>query len=149
VSALSSDQLARVDALLDELLDLPAESRPSFLASECPDDAAVRSEVSSLLKAAGSVGGFLSTPLTLTTEPQLEDIAPGTCIGTWRVTNRIGRGGMGVVYGPREPQTISSSVSQSSCSGRKPLLSCLAFTVSAGSSRGWSIPVSRASTTVA
>jgi tetratricopeptide (TPR) repeat protein len=98
VTVLSSNQLARVDALLDELLDLPVESRPSVLDRKCPDDADVRAEVSSLLNAAGSVGEFLSTPATLATEPQFEDIPPGTRIGAWRITNRIGRGGMGVVY---------------------------------------------------
>jgi hypothetical protein len=98
VTALSSDQLARVDALLDELLDLPAESRPSALDRKCPDDPDVRAEVSSLLIAAGSVGEFLSTPAVLAMGPQLEDIPPGTRIGAWRITNQIGRGGMGVVY---------------------------------------------------
>jgi eukaryotic-like serine/threonine-protein kinase len=98
VTALSTNQLARVDALLDELLDLPAESRPSVLDRECPDDPAVRAEVSSLLNAAGSVGEFLSTPAMPAVESQLEEIPPGTRIGAWRITNRIGRGGMGVVY---------------------------------------------------
>jgi serine/threonine protein kinase len=98
VAALTSNQLARVDALLDELLDLPVEARPSVLDRKCPDDPAVRAEVSSLLNAAGSVGEFLSTPAMLATEPQVEDIPPGTRIGAWRITNRIGRGGMGVVY---------------------------------------------------
>jgi tetratricopeptide (TPR) repeat protein len=98
VTALSSNQLARVDALLDELLDLPVESRPAVLDRQCPDDADVRAEVSSLLTAAGSVGEFLSTPAMLATEPQIEDIPPGTRIGAWRITNQIGRGGMGVVY---------------------------------------------------
>ena len=98
MSALTSNQLARVDALLDELLDLPAESRPSVLDRKCPDDPDVRAEVSSLLDAAGSVGEFLSTPAMLATEPQIDDIPPGTRIGAWRITSQIGRGGMGVVY---------------------------------------------------
>ncbi|MDB6158695.1 MAG: prkC [Gammaproteobacteria bacterium] len=98
MTALSSNQLARVDALLDELLDLPAESRPSVLDCKCPDDPAVRAEVSSLLNAAGSVGEFLSAPATLAAESQIEDIPPGTRIGPWRIANQIGRGGMGVVY---------------------------------------------------
>lgn len=98
MAALTSNQLARVDALLDELLDLPAESRPSVLDRKCPDDPDVRAEVSSLLDAAGSVGEFLSTPAMLAAEPQIEDIPPGTRIGAWRITNQIGRGGMGVVY---------------------------------------------------
>jgi non-specific serine/threonine protein kinase/serine/threonine-protein kinase len=98
VTVLTSDQLARVDALLDELLDLPVESRPSVLDRKCPDDPEVRAEVNSLLSAAGSVGEFLSTPAMLATELQTEDIPPGTRIGAWRITNQIGRGGMGVVY---------------------------------------------------
>jgi tetratricopeptide (TPR) repeat protein len=79
-------------------LDLPAESRPSVLDRECPDDPDVRAEVNSLLIAAGAVGEFLSTPAMLATEPQLEDIPSGTRIGAWRIANQIGRGGMGVVY---------------------------------------------------
>ena len=93
MAALTSNQLARVDALLDELLDLPAESRPSVLDRKCPDDAAVRAEVSSLLSAAGSVGGFLSMPAMLASEPQSEDFPPGTRIGAWRMISRIGRDG--------------------------------------------------------
>jgi hypothetical protein len=98
VSALSAPQLARVDGLLDELLDLPVESRLSVLDRKCADDPAVHAEVRSLLSAAKAVGGFLSTPAMLATEPLLEDIPPGTRIGAWRITRRIGRGGMGVVY---------------------------------------------------
>jgi len=98
VTALSANQLARVDGLLDELLDLPAESRTSLLDRRCQDDPAVHAEVDSLLKAAKAVGGFLSTPAMLATEPLLEDIPPGTRIGAWRILCRIGRGGMGVVY---------------------------------------------------
>ena len=98
MTALSANQLARVDGLLDELLDLPADSRNSMLDRKCPDDPAVHAEVRSLLKAARAVGGFLSTPAMLASEPLLEDIPPGTRIGAWRILRRIGRGGMGVVY---------------------------------------------------
>ena len=98
MTELSANQLARVDALLDELLDLPVESRPAVLDRKCPDDAAVRAEVSSLLSAAGCVDGFLSMPAMLASEPQQEDLPPGTRIGAWRMLSRIGRGGMGVVY---------------------------------------------------
>jgi non-specific serine/threonine protein kinase/serine/threonine-protein kinase len=98
VTGLTANQLARVDGLLDELLDLPAEARASVLDRRCPDDPVVHAEVRSLLQAAQAVGGFLSTPAMLATEPLLEDIPPGTRIGAWRILRRIGRGGMGVVY---------------------------------------------------
>ncbi|MGH8139375.1 MAG: protein kinase domain-containing protein [Steroidobacteraceae bacterium] len=95
---LSPSQLARVDDLLDELLDMPDGTRAAYLERKCPDDPAVRGEVESLLKAAQSVGSFLATPAMLTPEPLTEDIPGGTRIGTWRISGRIGRGGMGVVY---------------------------------------------------
>jgi len=38
VTGLTANQLARVDGLLDELLDLPAESRTSVLDRKCTDD---------------------------------------------------------------------------------------------------------------
>jgi tetratricopeptide (TPR) repeat protein len=98
VSDLSASQLARVDALLDQLLDLPVEARKAVLDRQCPDDSAVHAEVRSLLSAAKAVGGFLSAPAMLASEPLLEDIPPGTRIGAWRIIRRIGRGGMGVVY---------------------------------------------------
>ena len=98
MTGLSVNQLARVDGLLDELLDLPAESRTSVLDQKCADDPAVLAEVRSLLKAANAVGAFLSGPAVLAAEPLLDDIPPGTRIGAWRILRRIGRGGMGVVY---------------------------------------------------
>lgn len=98
MAELTSKQLARVDSLLDELLDLPVDDRKSALERRCSDDAAVRAEVGSLLKAAASVGGFLSTPAMIAAEPVFEDMPPGTRLGAWRILRRIGRGGMGVVY---------------------------------------------------
>jgi hypothetical protein len=95
VKALSAQQLARVDALLDELLELPVETRPSVLDRKCPDDAAVRAEVGSLLSAAGVAGA-------------------------WRITQRIGRGGMGVVYEAERAESDFLSASRSRCSDRRP-----------------------------
>ena len=44
MTALSANQLTRVDGLLDELLDLPVESRAPMLDRKCVDDAAVHAE---------------------------------------------------------------------------------------------------------
>jgi len=110
VTGLSPRQLARVDGLLDELLDLPAEARASVLDRKCTDDPAVHAEVRSLLKAAQAAGNFLTTPAMLASEPLLEDMPPGTRIGVWRILRRIGRGGMGVVYEAETPKGIFSSM---------------------------------------
>jgi predicted Ser/Thr protein kinase len=98
VSELSASQIARVDALLDELLDMSSEGRNPFLARRCADDPAVRAEVESLLNAASSVGDFLSEPATLGPETAVGDMPAGTRVGVWRIGNLLGRGGMGVVY---------------------------------------------------
>ena len=91
MTGLTANQLARVDGLLDELLDLPAESRTSVLERKCTEDPAVLAEVRSLLKAAKAVGGFLSTPAMLATEPVAEDIPPGTRIGGTATLAATGR----------------------------------------------------------
>jgi non-specific serine/threonine protein kinase/serine/threonine-protein kinase len=91
-----------VDELLDGLLDLPEEARAACLERDCADDPQVLAEVRSLLKAARSVGDFLLAPAMLTSEPAAEEapeeVPEGMRIGAWRITSRIGRGGMGVVY---------------------------------------------------
>jgi eukaryotic-like serine/threonine-protein kinase len=98
VSELSPSQLARADALLDELLEMPAHLRAAALEQRCADDPAVRKEVDSLLSASVAVGEFLVAPAMLAAEPPPEDMLSGIRVGAWRITSRIGRGGMGVVY---------------------------------------------------
>jgi eukaryotic-like serine/threonine-protein kinase len=99
MSALSAAQRIRVDALLDVLLDTPAESRADYLDRNGSDDPAVRDEVESLLRAAQQLGGFLSTPARLLgMEAPIESIPADMRVGAWKIVRHIGRGGMGVVY---------------------------------------------------
>src|ERR1700761_9492223 len=97
-SDLSSGHLARVDRLLEELLDMAAELRAAALEKQCADDPAVRREVESLLNATYAVGGFMAAPAMLCAELMVDEAVSGARIGAWRVISRIGRGGMGVVY---------------------------------------------------
>jgi non-specific serine/threonine protein kinase/serine/threonine-protein kinase len=99
MTVLSTQQQAHVNALLDELLDLPADRRSQRLLSRDVDDPAVLSEVQSLLRAASAADGFLRSPA----RPAVESTSPaaassGLRLGAWRVTGIIGRGGMGEVY---------------------------------------------------
>jgi hypothetical protein len=59
-SGLTPQQRERVDALLDELLDLAEETRIAALQARCTDDSLVLAEVESLLRAAHASEGFLS-----------------------------------------------------------------------------------------
>jgi len=47
---MNEDRLSHLDALFDEALALPPESRPSFLAVKCADDPACRAELDELLR---------------------------------------------------------------------------------------------------
>jgi len=51
-----------VDALLDQLLDLQGQAREACWQSLTVTDPAVRAEVTGFLRAAASVGDFLSQP---------------------------------------------------------------------------------------
>lgn len=95
---LNEKQKAQVDALLDRLLDLTDAERLAYLARDSATDPAVKAEVESLLRAALSAGDFLMPRRDSRAEEILEDIGPGTRLGAWRITARVGRGGMGEVF---------------------------------------------------
>ncbi|HYM28730.1 MAG TPA: serine/threonine-protein kinase, partial [Steroidobacteraceae bacterium] len=96
---LTAPQKARAHALLDDLLDLPEAAGAARLAELTSEDAAVRGEVESLLRAAAqAAAGFLSTPAHLAGAAEDAGLAVGARLGAWRITGRIGRGGMGEVY---------------------------------------------------
>jgi non-specific serine/threonine protein kinase/serine/threonine-protein kinase len=96
--SLSAEQRRRVDAVLDELLDLPDAERLKGLSARGTEDPAVLAEVESLLLAARASGGFLETPALSASEPTAPPPLIGALIGAWRITRLIGRGGMGEVY---------------------------------------------------
>jgi tetratricopeptide (TPR) repeat protein len=98
MSALSTAQRVRVDELLDELLDTPAQDRADYLQRNGGDDPQVRHEVESLLRATEKVGGFLGTSARLAPESSVGSTLPDMCVGPWRITRYIARGGMGEVY---------------------------------------------------
>jgi eukaryotic-like serine/threonine-protein kinase len=95
---LSPAQRARVDALLDDMFDLPEAERIANLRARRIEDSAVLAEVESLLRSASASGGFLSTPPKPPTEDLIPDGTLGLRLGAWRITRLLGRGGMGEVY---------------------------------------------------
>jgi len=89
--ALRPDQLhlARVEELFAAARELPPARRAAFLDERCGGDAALKAEVAALLELERGAGDFLEQPA---------DPWVGQRIDRWRVLERIGAGGMGVVY---------------------------------------------------
>lgn len=84
----------QADALLDGLLDLPVDARAAALAAlEVPE--ALRERVRRLLQAHAHDGVLDHAPLLPATGG--DDLC-GRVLGRWRLVERIGEGGMAVVY---------------------------------------------------
>jgi eukaryotic-like serine/threonine-protein kinase len=96
----------QVDELLAAALARPAAGREAFLADACGDDAALRSEVASLL--AHTVDDeFLATPVAA----ELGDVLAsngetlvGQRLGRFEVVAKLGAGGMGEIYLALDPR---------------------------------------------
>ena len=78
-----------------------AAERAAYLARACADDHALRQRVAALISAHKPASSFLERPVgglvaTLDEPPITEK--PGTVIGPYKLLQKIGEGGMGVVY---------------------------------------------------
>jgi TolB-like protein/Tfp pilus assembly protein PilF/predicted Ser/Thr protein kinase len=99
---LNPERWQQIRRLFDAARSLSAEQRAGFFEVVCPGDPDLRGEVESLLKADDAAGDFLEfgadTPAS--SDRTVVGIDPwvGRQAGSYRILERIGFGGMGVVY---------------------------------------------------
>ena len=82
--------------ILDAAADLPADQRAAYLDEACCGNIGLRAEVRALLMSLDEAGEFLADP-TVSPAPGPEE-SPGSRIGRYKLVEKVGEGGMGVVY---------------------------------------------------
>jgi eukaryotic-like serine/threonine-protein kinase len=96
----------RVIGLFHAARERPSAEREEFLARECGGEASIRAEVCSMLRAHERDGAFLEPPMApgITDIDALEGAPQRTAVGRYRIVQRLGAGGMGVVYEAEQDQ---------------------------------------------
>jgi hypothetical protein len=86
----------------------PAE-RENYLAQACKGDPALRREIDSLLRAHEQAGDFLGKRMPLPAV-EIASECPGTMIGRYKLLQKIGEGGFGVVYMAEQTEPVQRKV---------------------------------------
>jgi serine/threonine protein kinase len=101
-SSFNYDRWQEVEAIFQDALDRPAHERASFLEQTCLDDVELRNEAATLIVAHDNAGDFIEQP-ALVHDAQIifshtDGNNIGREIGSYRIVDRLGAGGMGEVY---------------------------------------------------
>lgn len=100
---IAPEEWSRLEALWETVSALPPHEREAFLVSNGVDGA-LREELESLLSRADTAEVFFDRLLTVvprggrTSTPPRADLLLGTTVAHYQIVERLGQGGMGVVY---------------------------------------------------
>ena len=102
------------ETIFGHALDLPAAGRSAYLDQVCGDDLALRSRVEALLRAHDEAGDLLDAApggtIRAALATPLPEEKPGTLIGRYKLLQKIGEGGCGVVYLAEQEEPVRRRV---------------------------------------